>query len=220
MTITKFFLAISLLCVLVVTHPPVLHADSLETVAVYTAGLGALYGLGDALMHDRDPIKGCWDGLMAGSVAPGAVVGAGIGLGIGAVLNGLEWTPATEKAWVGWGAAGWTIGSLLSVQSVATGLDQRLGAVLPVFSLGLWGYYGMGVVEGLSLSRKATTQISGDAARHHWVSRKLRDRFDPGLALAIGAGKEADDYFFSRGTPEFRDIQNDWEGVFGGGRRY
>jgi len=220
MIITKLFFAIVLFCLFVVTPPNVVRADTFERLPVYTAGLGALYGLGDALMHDRDPLKGCWDGLMAGSVAPGAVVGAGIGLGIGSVLNGLEWTPRTEKALVGWGSAGWTIGSFLSVQSVASGLDQRFGAPLPVFSLGLWGYYGVGIVDGMSLSQKASTQLSGDEARHRWVSRKLRDRFDPGLALMLGAGKEADDYFFSRGTPEFRDIQNNWDGVFGGRGRY
>jgi hypothetical protein len=191
-----------------------------DNIAIYTAAAGAIYGAGDAMLHGSDIFKGTWDGLMAGSMAPGAVVGAGIGAGLGTIVNVVMLKPVTEKTWVGWGSAGAAIGGVMSANSVASNLERKLKMPVPVLSASLLGYYGFAVVDAYQFSRNAVAQYPGDAARHQTVSRKLRDKYDPGLALTAGAVKEADDYFFSRGTAEFRDLKNNWEGTFRGTKTF
>ncbi len=202
-----------LLFTMTLNHP--VMAASENNIVVFTATIGAVYGVGDAVIHQRDILKGGWDGFMLGSILPGALVGTGLGLGVGVLVDAATGKGLTEKTAVGWGSAGWVLGSTLSSQSVAMAGDRELGLGFPLLSVSLWGYYGFAGVEAIQLSRQAVTEVSGDARRHQWVSRKLKDRFDPGTALMAGAAKEADDYFFQRGTPELRDLQNDWVGVFG-----
>ena len=179
-----------------------------------------LYRIGDALIHGNDPLKGAWDGLITGSMLPGALLGGSIGLGIGILVNGATLTPITEKTCVGWGAGGAAIGGMLSANALSTDLESQMGIQFPILNAGLLGYYMVASAEGYRLSKIATTQLPLDAMRHKTVSQKLREQFDPGTALTAGAFKEAHDYFFQSGNPEFRDLQNNWEGIFRGGGIY
>jgi hypothetical protein len=200
--------------------PLSLAASPRDTPEIYTAALGTLYGVGDALIHGNDPLKGAWDGLMTGSMLPGALLGGSIGLSIGILVSGATLTTLSEKSCVGWGAGGAAIGSMLSTNALSTELERQMGIPLPILSTGLLGYYMVVAAEGYHLSKSAMTQLPHDAMRHKIVSRKLRDQFDPGTALMAGAFKEGHDYFLQSGTPEFRDLQNNWEGIFRGIKTY
>ena len=196
----------------ILSQPVSVMSAPRESLVMYTAAAGALYGLGDAVLREEDLLKGCWDGFMLGAMAPGAVMGTGVGLGVGALVHGATWRPPTEKDWVGWGAAGWTVGGLVSAYSLA-GDVADFGTAFPVLQLGLGGYHAVAIVNAYDLGRQSA-KLPNDAARHYGVSRTLRERFDPGTALIVGAAKEAADYFFRLGIPEFRDLQNNWDGTF------
>ena len=112
--------------------------DSRDSIALYTAAIGGLYGVGESLVNGNDPIKGCWDGFMTGSMLPGAILGGGIGLGVGFLVNSSMLTPMTEKSWVGWGSGGAAIGSLLSTHSVASTLERQMDMPFPILSTGLF----------------------------------------------------------------------------------
>ena len=200
--------------------PLSLAATPRDTTGISIAALGTLYGIGDALIHGNDPLKGAWDGLMTGSILPGALLGGSIGLGIGILVSGATLTTLSEKSCVGWGAGGAAIGSMLSTNALSTEVERQMGIPLPILSTGLLGYYMVVAAEGYHLGKSAMTQLPHDAMRHKIVSRKLRDQFDPGTALMAGAFKEGHDYFFQSGTPEFRDLQNNWEGIFRGIKTY
>ncbi len=204
--------------------------DGSEFVTVTSGIIGGVYGAVDAVLNGNDVIRGASDGVAVGGVVPGMVVGIISGVAIGGVVQCVTLQPMTEASWVGWGSAGAVIGGVAS-HAVATGIVGRQlnrSAGLPPESVvgpATMGtlrlvYLGSAATDAVKLGKYASDHFETDVQMHQYVCRTIRREKDPGTALLVGFSKEASDYFLSTGHTEYRDLQNDWEGVFSGGNRY
>ncbi|NBV83962.1 hypothetical protein EBR57_07575 [bacterium] len=204
---------------------PVSAAGPVEDTVVFSAVAGGIYGSVDAVLRGTDVFRGFADGFNTGVVAPGMAIGWVSGIVAGAAVQTILLRPTTEADWVGWGAVGGVIGNLSGQWiynfALARATNVSPDSVYPIILNSISVVrLGMAASDGIELGRRESTRSTSDADIHYMVMRELRDKRDPGTALAIGLGKEAADYFFGIGRPEWRDIQNDWEGTFHGINRY
>lgn len=185
-----------------------------NSLLVWSGMIGGIYGAGDALLHGKEPLKGMWDGALLSLQAPGFVVGGIVGMGTGATLHTLTLQPFEEKAAVGWFSAGAVTGGMVSMYLATDELGSRWFGDQTLLKVGRIGYAVTATLFAAEYKEKALKTLTSDKELHYTVSREIRNHFDPGEALKIGFAKEATDYFLGSGTPELRDLQNNWNGTF------
>ncbi|NBV43000.1 hypothetical protein EBR96_09580, partial [bacterium] len=198
--------------------------SGLDRVVESSAVVGLAWGLVDAVRYADDPFKRGWDGMMTGVAAPGMLIGGLVGGGIGWGANTVMGKPMDERAWVGWSGGGALIGGATTVfigaQGVGRsvnrmfGLDENSYKGYIVTAAGIGTYQLSAVLDGIDLAAKAQKQYSSDEKCHQAVTRQIRRRYDPGTALMLGCAKELRDFALGTGTPEWRDLENDWRGAF------
>ncbi len=196
-----------------------LHGQAVSVPTVFGA-MGGIYGAADAFLNGRDIPKGAWDGAMFSSRLPGFVLGGVSGLGAGVVVHAATFQPINERVLVGWMSAGAMVGGVVALSSTADDIGRHWfnDTSGPRVARFLYSLSASLAVPGIR--QEVLNTSSADAVLHYKVSQEIRNRFDPGEALMMGFSKETMDYFFGAGTPEFRDIKNNWEGVFRGTGRY
>ena len=172
-----------------------------------SAFTGSGIGAGKAIIKREKFFKSTWDGFSLGAMAPGALIGGGIGLGMRsgvAMIRGQKMV--SEPSLVGYGSAGVLVGGSLNYLWAGATLGGVVGATITGINLVTT------TTDGIAYSRV----LSGpdDAVLHYEVSGHLADQHGKGPALLVGAGKEARDYFLNAGNAEWRDLKNDWRGVF------
>lgn len=202
---------------------PGVQRDTLSSAIAVSAGVGFLWAQSQAITQGLPVVKSGWDGMMMGIAAPGILIGGVLGVSAGLLWHTVTWQPLSPAGMVGWGAAGAGIGQ--SVVSSMFAYDTLRQAMQiqeinpqgwPAIGIAIgWGYSGMALHDASGYVRQIAKRGLQDFDSHYAVSAYLRHRYDPGTALLIGYAKETQDYFLGTGRPEWRDLQNNWNGVFG-----
>ncbi|RAP31621.1 hypothetical protein DID78_00540 [Candidatus Marinamargulisbacteria bacterium SCGC AG-343-D04] len=185
-------------------------AKGMVQAAPYTMGAGLIYGSINSLMNDGPVYDGAINGISFGAIFPGSFTGGVLGYSAGTVYSLARHAKIVEKPQVGFASAGMLLGGAGTyiysgtITSLALVKNIKIGASFGHLTYSFWS-----IKKSLM-----TLQPGPDYKTHYEISGIARDKFTAGPALLIGFAKESYDYFLQAGNPEFRDLKNNWNGVF------
>ncbi|MCP3943941.1 MAG: hypothetical protein GY710_21020, partial [Desulfobacteraceae bacterium] len=185
-------------------------------VTPYTMAAGAGYGGLSAAVNGENILQGVFDGATAGAALPGmiagGVIGAGVGAGIGLVTG--DDIGRSMTAWGGLGAGvGGALGMIYGAALTGGAAAGSIGAVTG--GVAMTAHMGYSIVEAHRMGKEMDNKKEWtDSKKHNLWSRKMRNKFGLGPALAIGMGKEFHDYLTPGRKVEWRDMQNNFYGAF------
>lgn len=179
---------------------------------------GVLGGLSSFYQSSSSSVgKSIWDGFSLGAMVPGSIIGGMTGATLAIAWGGVRHEFTSQQV-AGITSAGLFTGGAVNYLMSGLSIGQW---VHPIG--GVIGGLGMGynlVQTGLDGYRQSKSVFGPDYETHATISRFMADSNGKGPALLVGYAKEANDYFLSAGNAEFRDLQNNWSGVFNRKVRY
>jgi hypothetical protein len=180
--------------------------------APYTAASGAVIGSLMALSKGQSLDDGFINGASFGAMFPGTFTGGIIGFGAGSLYSFGRDLTISERPQVGFAAAGALAGGSLSYIASGSTLTGMQDSARLVGATALASHIGYTLLSANSLVK--SVKSGPDYKTHNQLSRLARFRYTAGPALLIGYAKESRDFFLSAGTPEWKDLKNNWNGVF------
>ena len=186
--------------------------SGLTAATTITSLTGGAIGFAKGLDADRSLGKETWNGFSLGAVAPGVLTGGTIGAGLGVSYLLMRRQDRNERTYVGYTSAGMGLFGSTGYISAGSGIGQLINPT---------GGWILGTGMALSLARTVNDgrimgkKVSGpDYETHPIISGYMARRNGQGSALLVGYFKESRDYFMQSGTPEWRDLKNNWRGIF------